>query len=78
MYQLKKSSVIPQKSREAFELLHANNVILEETASNMKAMVGFRNIAVHDYQAINTNILNEIIEHHLDDFTSFTKQILAY
>ena len=69
---------IPQKSREAFELLHANDVILEETAANMKAMVGFRNIAVHDYQAINTKILKKIIEHHLDDFTSFTKQILAY
>lgn len=69
---------IPQKSREVFELLHANKVILEETATNMKSMVGFRNIAVHDYQAINTIILKEIIEHHLDDFKSFTKQILAY
>lgn len=69
---------IPQKSREAFELLYANGVILEETATNMKAMVGFRNIAVHDYQAINAKILKKIIEHHLDDFTSFTKQILAY
>ncbi len=69
---------IPQKSRESFELLHANGVILEETATNMKAMVGFHNIAVHDYQAINAKILKEIIEHHLDDFTSFTKQILAY
>lgn len=69
---------VPQKSREAFDILHANNVITEEIASNMKAMVGFRNIAVHDYQTINTNILKKIIEHHLDDFTSFTKQILAY
>lgn len=69
---------VPQKSREAFELLHVNNIISIETASNMKAMVGFRNIAVHDYQAINADILKEIIEHHLDDFTSFTKQILSY
>ncbi|MBO0589072.1 DUF86 domain-containing protein [Sporosarcina sp. E16_8] len=69
---------VPQKSREAFELLHANHVITEESAANMKAMVGFRNIAVHDYQTINTNILNEIIKNHLGDFTSFTKQILAY
>ncbi len=44
----------------------------------MKSMVGFLNIAVHDYQVINANILKKIIEHHLDDFTSFTKQILAY
>ncbi|WP_318617905.1 type VII toxin-antitoxin system HepT family RNase toxin [Sporosarcina sp. YIM B06819] len=69
---------LPQKSREAFELLHTNNVITEETVTNMKSMVGFRNIAVHDYQAINAKILEKIIEHHLDDFISFTKQILAY
>jgi len=69
---------VPQKSRDAFELLHTNHVITGDSASNMKAMVGFRNIAVHDYQTINTNILNEIIKNHLGDFTSFTKQILAY
>ena len=69
---------VPQKSREAFELLFINNVITEEASSNMKAMVGFRNIAVHDYQTINISILKEIIENHLNDFTSFTEQILAY
>lgn len=69
---------VPQKSREAFELLFINHVIREETASRMKAMVGFRNIAVHDYQTINVSILKEIIENHLNDFTSFTEQILSY
>ena len=69
---------VPQKSRDAFELLYSNSVIQAETATSMKAMVGFRNIAVHDYQAINANILHQIVEQHLGDFTSFTKQILAY
>ena len=73
-----KSFGVPQKSREAFELLFINKVITEETAASMKAMVGFRNIAVHDYQTINISILKEIIVNHLNDFTSFTKQILAY
>ena len=66
------------KKVERLSRLHMNHGITEESASNMKSMVGFRNIAVHDYQTINTNILYEIIVHHLDDFTSFTKQILAY
>ena len=39
-------------------------------------MVGFRNIAVHDYQTLNLDILKQIVENHLGDFTSFTKQIL--
>jgi uncharacterized protein YutE (UPF0331/DUF86 family) len=41
-------------------------------------MVGFRNIAVHDYQTINLTILEQIVEKHLEDFTDFTKQILKY
>lgn len=44
----------------------------------MKAMVGFKNIAVHDYQAINQDILQQILDKHLSDFTIYTKQILYY
>ena len=44
----------------------------------MQAMVGFRNIAVHDYQEINLLILQKIIENHLVDFMQFTKTILIY
>lgn len=39
-------------------------------------MVGFRNIAVHDYQAIHLDILQAIIEEHLKDFTKYTKAVL--
>lgn len=67
---------LPQKSQEVFELLFTNDVITKETAANMNAMVGFRNIAVHNYQTININILKKIIENNLNDFTDFTKQIL--
>lgn len=30
-------------------------------------MVGFRNIAVHDYQTMSLDILQKIIENHLED-----------
>ncbi|KWU56526.1 MULTISPECIES: type VII toxin-antitoxin system HepT family RNase toxin [Priestia] len=53
-------------------------IITSEIAYRMKAMVGFRNIAVHDYQAINQDILQQILEKHLSDFTTYTKQILDY
>lgn len=39
-------------------------------------MVGFRNIAVHDYQAIELDILEAILEKHLGDFIVYTKVIL--
>ena len=41
----------------------------------MKAMVGFRNIAVHDYRAINLKIIQVTIEKHLNDFHEYIYQI---
>jgi len=69
---------LPQTSRDAFDMLESSSIIDKEIAKRLKAMVGFRNIAVHDYQIINLNILEQIVEKHLEDFTDFTKQILKY
>ncbi|GGB69628.1 type VII toxin-antitoxin system HepT family RNase toxin [Fictibacillus barbaricus] len=68
---------IPQTSRETFDLLEKNNIITVELAKGLKAMVGFRNIAVHDYQEVNLVIVQKIIEKHLSDFLTFTNQILS-
>jgi uncharacterized protein YutE (UPF0331/DUF86 family) len=69
---------IPQNSRDAFELLHQQGVVDEELTRKLKAMVGFRNIAVHDYQAVQIPILQAIIERHLSDFISFSDTILHF
>ena len=69
---------LPQTSRDAFDMLESTSILDKEIAKRLKAMVGFRNIAVHDSQTINLNILEQIVEKHLDDFTAFTKQILKY
>lgn len=66
---------IPQNSRDAFEILEANGLITKQTANNLKPMVGFRNIAVHDYQAINLDIIKIIIEKHLGDFKEFIYEV---
>lgn len=69
---------LPQTSRDAFDMLHKAIIIDENTAKRLKAMVGFRNIAVHDYQTVNIDILQQIVENHLGDFTDYTKQILKF
>jgi uncharacterized protein YutE (UPF0331/DUF86 family) len=69
---------IPQTSLETFDLLQQNNIITMELCKGLKAMVGFRNIAVHDYQEVNLEIVQKIIESHLIDFKIYTEQILAY
>lgn len=59
-------------------MLKDHSVIDENIARRLKAMVGFRNIAVHDDQNINLDILEQIVVNHLSDFTAYTKQILNF
>jgi len=68
---------IPQSARDAFELLTQGGLIARPMADAMKKMVGFRNIAVHDYQSLLLPITENIITHHLDEFLQFTHMLLA-
>ncbi len=69
---------LPQSSREAFKLLNQNGIIDNLLASRLEAMVGFGNIAVHDYQLINLVIVKKVIEEHLQDFEVFANKVLEY
>ncbi|HEY0827594.1 MAG TPA: DUF86 domain-containing protein [Bacilli bacterium] len=66
---------VPQSSRDVFEMLRVNLIINDEISLRMKAMVGFRNIAVHDYRAVQLEIIQSIIEQHLEDFVRFADLI---
>lgn len=59
-------------------MLHSSGVIEADLAQRMQAMVGFRNIAVHDYQAVNLEILRAVIEKNLSDLQGFVKAILVF
>ena len=63
---------LPQESREAFDLLREAGVIDRHLGERLKAMVGFRNVAVHDYQRLNLDIVRAIIATRLVDFLAFT------
>lgn len=69
---------LPQNSRDAFTFLENEGILSTSLSTKMKAMVGFRNIAVHDYQELNLLILEKILEKHLHDFNEYTKTILLY
>ena len=44
-------------------------------AHSLKKAVGFRNIAVHSYEAINWHIVHSIVKNHLADFSAFAKVV---
>ena len=69
---------LPQNSRDAFSILEKEGILQANLSQKMKAMVGFRNIAVHDYQEINLEILKKILDDHLADFFEYTKTILMF
>lgn len=66
----------PKISRESFEILCKHQIITEQISENLQKMVGFRNIAVHNYKKISLIILSEIILVNLKDFEIFCGQIL--
>lgn len=66
---------LPSGYAQAFELLRGAGVIDRETAADLKKMVGFRNVAVHEYQQIDGDIVVSIVKHHLDDFERYYTQV---
>lgn len=69
---------VPQSSRDVFALLAKAGWIDAKLAERLQAMVGFRNIAVHDYQALQMPIVIAVITHHLDDFGAYSKALLMH
>lgn len=68
---------VPQDARNAFDLLHREGLISADLARRLKAMVGFRNIAIHDYQQVQLPILQRILNERLGDLTEFGQRVLA-
>jgi len=66
----------PQESRHAFELLRDGGLLDPTLARRMAKMVGFRNVAVHDYQSPNLDIVKAIVTERLDDFRAFARRAL--
>jgi uncharacterized protein YutE (UPF0331/DUF86 family) len=45
-------------------------------SESMEAMVGFRDVAVHEYQELDLQKVRHIIEHRRDDLLAFSKAML--
>ena len=68
---------VPQSARDVFELLAKSEWIESSLAESLKRMIGFRNIAIHEYQSLQLEITVKIITDHLDEFLQFTTEILT-
>ena len=66
---------LPTNLKENFALLESRQIIDPSLSRRLQAMVGFRNIAVHDYQQLDLTILKSILEHRLGDLEEFVQVI---
>ena len=62
---------VPGDMKESFFLLQRAALITPELFERMKGMVGFRNLAIHQYQDINLEIVEAILRKDLDDLLAF-------
>jgi uncharacterized protein YutE (UPF0331/DUF86 family) len=67
----------PDTMGQTFDVLADMNVISAELTLRMKKAVGFRNIAVHNYEVIDWEITHAIASRHMNDFVEFAAAIAA-
>lgn len=68
----------PATMSDSFAALETLGVIDGPTATALRKAVGFRNVAVHNYEAINWEIVFQICHSQLADFRRFAQQVIAH
>ena len=66
----------PDSQAAVFTLLEKRGIIDPQLAGNLRKMVGFRNIAVHEYETVDPVIVDAIVQYHLGDLRIFSRRIL--
>jgi len=66
---------IPSDSADAFTLLERERLLSAAVAERMRRMVGFRNVAVHEYRRLDPAIVRTVVEHRLGDFQSLCREL---
>ena len=66
----------PDSTAAVFTLLEQNGVIDAELEGRLRRMVGFRNIAVHEYQTVDPAILEAILEKHISDLRTLGSRVI--
>jgi uncharacterized protein YutE (UPF0331/DUF86 family) len=69
---------LPRDLRENFRLLANNQIISPELCVRMEKMVGFRNIAVHEYQTLDIEVLRSSLSNNLKDLENFYAALIDH
>lgn len=67
---------LPESAREAFDLLQSHGVVEAPLAQALRRVVGFRNVAVHQYEVPDLGIVAAVIDRELDALARLAGQLL--
>lgn len=65
----------PETNRQLFALLARESWIPQGQVPMLEKMVGFRNVLVHGYQAVNLQVLQDVVEHRLPDLLDYVEAV---
>lgn len=69
---------LPQTMGQSFDVLLIMGVLSNALAIKMKKSVGFRNIAMHNYDEIDLDLTYVIAKEHIENYVEFIRQIQRY
>jgi uncharacterized protein YutE (UPF0331/DUF86 family) len=65
----------PEDNKDVFEVLSENNVIAEDLRDKLIKMAKFRNVIVHDYLKVDSEIVYAVLTKHCDDIAMYANII---
>ena len=69
---------LPQSAREVFSVLAERGMLDANITSQLHRMVGFRNIAVHEYDNLDMGIVERVITHDIESVRRFASTVLNH
>ena len=67
---------LPDSLADAFSRLGKAGILNEALADRLKRMVGFRNVVVHAYEAVDPDVVEAIVESRLVDLRDLSREII--
>lgn len=65
----------PRTNQELFELLRNAGWLDQELSEVLRLAIGFRNVLVHGYAAVDLDVLRDVLCNHLDDLQRFVNAV---
>jgi uncharacterized protein YutE (UPF0331/DUF86 family) len=65
----------PRTNRELFDLLQRSGWLDASLAETLRRMTGFRNILVHGYDTVDLAIVQDMVDHRLEDLLTYARAV---